>query len=182
LFGGKVVGASSLAFMTTPPALSPATDYAAGLMLDQLGTHRFIWHNGAVPGGFESALYVFPDDHLVIALLTNTAHGEPGTLDLTARALADLMLAPEPRDLPIDRARRDALVGTYQVGPATLVVRADGDGLAMKAPAGEGRLLYQGGDRFVLAWDHAFEARFAGDTLEIWQLGAKLGTATRAAP
>ena len=182
LFGGKVVDASSFAFMTTPPTLSPEpSKYAAGLVADHLGTHRLIWHNGAVPGGFESALYVLPDDHLVVAVLTNTTRGQPGTSDQLALGLAGAMLSPVPRDLPVDAALSARIAGAYEAGGVVMTLRAEAGGVVMKAPAGEGRLLYQGDDRFVLPWNPSIEVRVVGDTLEIWQVDTKALTLPRAA-
>jgi D-alanyl-D-alanine carboxypeptidase len=80
LSGNELLSPASRAYRTTPPALagSARLHYAAGVLVDTFEGHRRVWHNGAVPGGFESRLTYFPDDEVVIALATNTIHGPPG--------------------------------------------------------------------------------------------------------
>jgi CubicO group peptidase (beta-lactamase class C family) len=74
LHGGKVVSPASLAFMTTPPVIPGArTQYGAGLIAATLHGKRMYLHTGMVTGGFESELVELPDDHVSVAILSNTA-------------------------------------------------------------------------------------------------------------
>jgi CubicO group peptidase (beta-lactamase class C family) len=159
LFGGKVVSARSLSFMTTAPTLGGGaeTSYGAGLVMDAPWKHRRIWHNGAVPSGFESELSFYPDDHLQIVLLTNTLHDPPSVVlggldsDLAEVALGIPASASTPVDLPLDDddAARDT--GVYATeGVSVRVYEKDG-GLRVTLPGGrDTALLNQGGDTFVL--------------------------------
>jgi CubicO group peptidase (beta-lactamase class C family) len=182
LFGGKVVDAASFAFMTTPPTLpgGAATDYAAGLVQTTLGTHRAIWHNGEVTGGFESMLFVLPDDHVTVVILTNTASTDAMMTAIIARVLASNAVAPIARDLPVDPGLPERLAGTYQEGGSTFTLRAADGGVVMSSDQREGRLLYQGDGTFVSPWDASIEIHVGNGEVEFWQLGAKLATATRA--
>ena len=61
------------AAMTTPGHLSDGTPtaYGFGLFVDTLGGHRRIWHSGGI-NGFSTSLDAYPDDGLIVAVLTNT--------------------------------------------------------------------------------------------------------------
>ena len=180
LFGGKVVLPSSFAFMSTPPTLpgGAKSEYGAGLVRQMFGAHASIWHNGEVTGGYESMLFVVPDEHLTVVYLTNTASPDARVGSLVAVTLASIATAPIPRDLPVDPALAARMAGTYSDGA---IVRADQGGVVMAVSGFEGRLLYQGDGRFVLPWDYSLELRVVGDAIELWQNGAKAATLTRAA-
>jgi CubicO group peptidase (beta-lactamase class C family) len=73
LFGGKVLSAGSLQAMTTPGRLADGrpTSYGLGVAVSQFRGHRKIAHPGGIVG-FSSFLAHYPDEKLVIAVLTNT--------------------------------------------------------------------------------------------------------------
>jgi CubicO group peptidase (beta-lactamase class C family) len=185
LFGGKVVSASSFAFMTTVPALTggAATTYGAGLVRTPLRSHQALWHNGEVTGGFESMLLTLPDDHVTIVYLSNTATTEARLGSIIAILVADIAVAPTPRDLPGDPALAARIAGTYHDGDReTYTLRAERDGLVMGMTGFEGRLLYQGDGHYVAAWDYSLGIRADGDVVEIWKNGEKAATLSRVTP
>ena len=73
LFGGKVLSAGSLQAMTTPGRLADGrpTSYGLGVAVSQFRGHRKIAHPGGIVG-FSSFLAHYPDEKLVVAVLTNT--------------------------------------------------------------------------------------------------------------
>lgn len=91
LFGGHVVGAESLALMSTPVKLpnGRSTDYGFGLSIVTALGHRMVSHNGGVPGGFAAQNFVFPDDGIAIVTLANTMDFN---VALPATKIADVFL------------------------------------------------------------------------------------------
>ena len=73
LFGGEVLSAESLKLMTTPGRLNDGkpTSYGLGVAVTNFRGHRKIAHPGGIVG-FSSFLSYYPDERLVIAVLTNT--------------------------------------------------------------------------------------------------------------
>ena len=162
LFGGAIVSKASLAVMSeSGTASGRPTKYGAGLIPDSVARHRRIWHNGAVPGGFESELAWYPDDHLQIVLLANTVADPPtivlGKLD---RALARAALHVVPVDQPLREDERARYHGQYAFSGITIDVYSDGDHLTVKTPTFTDKLLYQGHDIFVLTHNPDAEYRF----------------------
>jgi len=76
LAGGHVTSAASYELMRTPqPATFPngaAHRYGYGLMVGELAGRTQVAHGGGI-NGFNAQLSHFPDDDLIIAVLTNTA-------------------------------------------------------------------------------------------------------------
>ena len=190
LFGGKVLSPSSLAIMTTNGHLADGSpiDYAAGVIADRVGSHRRIWHNGAVPNGYESELAWYPDDRLQIVLLTNTLSTPPAvTLGELESKLAHAVLHVEPpkaADKPLARGELEKLTGHFKLDPIVAAVTIDGDHLHVHIDGGvDDRLLAQGDGRFVLAGNHAVEYRFVdANTIVVSKDGQKLATLVRADP
>ena len=91
------------AAMTTPGRLADGapTGYGFGLFVDTLGGHRRIWHSGGI-NGFSASLDAYPDDSLIVVVLTNTeARNAARIASLVARASLGLPLggaAPAARD------------------------------------------------------------------------------------
>lgn len=73
LFGGKVLSAESLRLMSTPGRLNDGkpTSYGLGVALTQFRGHRKIAHPGGIVG-HSSFLAYYPEERIVIAVLTNT--------------------------------------------------------------------------------------------------------------
>jgi D-alanyl-D-alanine carboxypeptidase len=72
---GEVISRESYARMITPVTLSDGTvtDYGYGLGLSVHGGHRLVRHGGNTVG-FSSYLTRYPDDDLIVVLLTNSDH------------------------------------------------------------------------------------------------------------
>lgn len=73
LLSGRVVSPASVETMTTPGRLNSgeAFPYGLALGLAEFEGHRKIGHGGGIIG-FRTALSHYPDDELIIALITNT--------------------------------------------------------------------------------------------------------------
>jgi D-alanyl-D-alanine carboxypeptidase len=82
LIDGHMIAAASFAAMGTPSAAKHPLfvgPYAHALILDRIGSHRELWHNGAV-GGFHAMHALFPDDRIAIVVLTNQLNASPERL------------------------------------------------------------------------------------------------------
>jgi CubicO group peptidase (beta-lactamase class C family) len=148
--------------MTTPPRLAngSTSPYGFGLGVGTLGTHRQVAHSGGITG-FSSALYTWPDDSLIVVVLTNTEDANASRLaQRIARLVFDI---PEPavRDLPLTAAERAPYEGAYQLRTLRLRVFSRGDSLFAQAEGQSAfRLLAQGGHDFVAAFDPDTHATF----------------------
>ena len=72
-FGGRLLDATTVRAMTTPPALAGDTksNYAMGWLRDELDGHPMIWHNGAVIGAHGGNAY-FPEQRISVVVLGNS--------------------------------------------------------------------------------------------------------------
>jgi CubicO group peptidase (beta-lactamase class C family) len=106
LYGGKLLKPASLQAMLTPGKLKdgtstrPAmvelfkkagqedkgegTEYGYGVMLANKQGHKKVHHGGGI-NGFNAYLAEFPDDHMTIALLTNTIGKDVGATNVAER-------------------------------------------------------------------------------------------------
>jgi CubicO group peptidase (beta-lactamase class C family) len=123
LDGGRVVTEASLKQMRTPTKLSDGTpiDYGLGTRIGSLQGHRVFGHTGG--GGFNAIVEDFPDDHVTIAVLTNT-----GSAFSIAAAVARAVLGlakPVLRDAAVSKHDARALTGTFDSdeGPVEAFVR-----------------------------------------------------------
>jgi D-alanyl-D-alanine carboxypeptidase len=152
LADGHVVGRTGWEAMTTAIALpdDQPMNYGYGLGLGDLSGHRFVWHNGSIDG-FHAQLVIYPDDALIVAVLANTSGGLPERIE---RAIARRVLEIADAvvlDLPIPRAVRNRVVGTYGIDGVEVRVQPEGEGLLILLPdQPPSRLLYQGEGRFVI--------------------------------
>jgi len=112
LFAGKVVSAASLTKMTTPFM----RNYAFGLMVEQRGGHKIIWHNGGIDG-FSTELHYWPDQRITVVVLANEESS--ARTDIAAK-LDDLAqgrtvsLPSERKEISLPRNLLRQYVGTYQ--------------------------------------------------------------------
>ncbi|MGI9625594.1 MAG: serine hydrolase domain-containing protein [Longimicrobiales bacterium] len=148
LDSNALISAASRERMLTEATLNDgsSTGYAYGLSLGELSGHRTVSHGGGI-NGFNTMLATYPDDGLVVTVLTNTNGAGPGALEAQIARLALGLPLEVTMDLPTDGLDLGALAGTYrfeQAGiSADMEVREDqlwmvADGL------GEVRLKYQG--------------------------------------
>jgi hypothetical protein len=108
-----VISPKSLALMRSPTVLTDGTgiDYGLGTRLGSLEGHRAFGHTGG-GGGFSSILVEFPDDHVILAVLTNT---EGPAIAIGRELAAAVLQLPGKRllDLPVPAAEEAALTGTF---------------------------------------------------------------------
>jgi len=170
--------------MTTPPRLADGTisPYGFGLGVGTLGTHRQVAHSGGI-NGFSSALYTWPDDSLIVVVLTNSEDANASRLaQRIARIVFDI---PEPtvRDLPLTAAERAPYQGTYQLRTLRLRIFSRGDSLFGQAEGQSAfRLLAQGGNAFVAAFDADTHADFVVEGARARALDWTQGGVTTRAP
>ena len=97
LVSGKIVGDKSLQVMLTPmtTADGASTDYGMGLGVttDSAGRRRAV-HSGSAIGG-RAALYMLPDDSIVVVVLSNV---EGERLTSAAGSIAGKFVRSEPQD------------------------------------------------------------------------------------
>ena len=78
-----------------PAHAGAGLDLRRRLVIDRVGAHPRIWHNGGVPGGYASHVSWYPDDKLTIVLLANT-DDNPVIDDLDATLARAVLGMPQP--------------------------------------------------------------------------------------
>jgi CubicO group peptidase (beta-lactamase class C family) len=99
LMDGRVIRRPSFVEMATPsraPHELGLGAYAHALVVDAIGAHRELWHNGEI-GGFHAMHALFPDDRIAIVVLTNQNAAAPEIL------IGPLLAAVVPVS-PLDQA------------------------------------------------------------------------------
>lgn len=116
LFSDKVVSAASRAAMTT----DQGDKYGFGLLIDDLGGHKNIWHNGGI-NGFSTHMVDFQDDGLTVIALANLESARSTRLATEiARIWLGLPAPPPPATLApvtVAPAVLDRYVGVYELMP-----------------------------------------------------------------
>jgi CubicO group peptidase (beta-lactamase class C family) len=82
LIDGRAIRPASFADMAMPSLARHSVftgAYAQALILDRIGSHRELWHNGAI-GGFHAMHALFPDDRVAIVVLTDQFESRPESL------------------------------------------------------------------------------------------------------
>ena len=142
--------------MMTPATLNDgsATNYGLGWAVTTIRGHRVEQHTGITGTEF----FRFPDDGLTVIVLTNLGYRVGGdTVNAwgIARTVAELFIEslarPEPKDLPLNAEGQRRYVGVYRYedGATNEIQLRDGK-LYLGGRLTDGRLLYEGGDVFVL--------------------------------
>jgi D-alanyl-D-alanine carboxypeptidase len=149
-----LIGADSRALMLTEATLNDGsgTGYGYGLGISEFEGHRKVSHGGGI-NGFSTQLATYPDDGLVIAVLTNTGNSGPGALEGQIARLALGLPLAVTLDLALDGVDVSRYVGTYSFEDAgvQVVIQAREGALWMSIEGqGEIRLRYQGGDEFIV--------------------------------
>jgi CubicO group peptidase (beta-lactamase class C family) len=119
LTSGRVMSKDSYALLITPFQLKDgkASPYALNWWIDDLGGHRRFWHSGHGQS-FTALLAFFPDDHLTIAVLSNSnAIEAPEVARDLARAALNIDV-PAPTEVAVPAEAMRSLAGTYSLGPA----------------------------------------------------------------
>ncbi len=114
LENGRVISPAGVAQMRTPSRLNDGTtiDYGLGTRMGTLEGHRVVGHTGS-GGGYKAILESFPDDGVMIAVLSNT---ETASVASVAGALARAALGLEPHepvDSPVPPDEALAIAGTF---------------------------------------------------------------------
>jgi CubicO group peptidase (beta-lactamase class C family) len=102
--------------------------------------HKYLEQDGREPG-FVSHVSLFPDDQLMVIVLSNL---EDAGVNVLAEDLAAIALGENP-EMPARRstsaapvARPEQFVGTYEVNPKLLLdIRAEGDALYLRGTGGD---------------------------------------------
>lgn len=157
-YDGKVGGMALQALMHTKGKLASGRelDYAGGLTIGKYRGVDFVEHSGG-DAGFRSNVVRFPRERLSVVILSNAGDMRPTRI---ARAVADLYLGadaeplpvasarPEPKEIKIDPARLDALVGDYALNPSFVISFTKENGQLMTQATGQPKLpLFASGER-----------------------------------
>ena len=103
---------SSYAAMEAPTTLKNGkiSNYGLGLTTGSLDGHRMVSHGGEV-GGFVAANYIFPDDSIAVAVLTNQEASPAAAIIGTAIIKLVLPGATPAADVAAQNWARDVLTG-----------------------------------------------------------------------
>jgi CubicO group peptidase (beta-lactamase class C family) len=130
LFGARLVSAASLQKMTTPFK----NDYACGLIVNTAGSRKGFAHGGGIEG-FNTELAYYPDDKLTVVVLANVNGQAPGEIAAKLAGIAHgeaVKLPAERKEITVAPKTLAGYVGTYQLGPANMLITLDGNQLSEK--------------------------------------------------
>ena len=131
LFGGKLLQPASLEKMTKPFK----DNYAFGLAVETAGGRKIISHGGGIEG-FNTELEYFPEDKLVVVVLSNVNGTAPGTIAKKLAGLAHgetVKLSSEHKEITLDAQALQRYVGTYQLAPGVnMLITREGNQLSEK--------------------------------------------------
>ena len=152
LASGRVISPAAYRQMTTPsPAILPDGERLTsgfGTGVGENEGHRVLYHAGGI-FGFDAMEAWYPQDDLIIVVLSNTDGELAGEIE---NAVARLALAiPAPVDRPLPAGLGAACLGAYRIGESRIQVR-DRDGrLSIEMPGEKPQpLLYREGEEFSL--------------------------------
>jgi D-alanyl-D-alanine carboxypeptidase len=156
LHGGKVVSAASYTAMTTPIGAAEQGQYASGLAIEQLGTHRVVSHGGGINGFLTANMFV-PDAQLSVTVLTNGDFTNPDRIaHQLARAALGVPLDVPPKGVTL----APELLASY-AGKFDLVLDAPHlFTVYVKNGALEGMLDTQSPEKLIPLGEHTFGAGF----------------------
>lgn len=156
LESGKVVSSESYKQMCTPFELADgeSTGYGFGLGIKESDGRREVEHGGGI-FGFNSDLASFPDEGLIVAVISNSESiASPrilGSITRAAFGVAETAAA----DLPVPEAEGSRFVGTYTLSPSIefQVRYANGKVTVQASDEPELAVLYQGKGEFRASFD-----------------------------
>jgi CubicO group peptidase (beta-lactamase class C family) len=170
-YDGRVGGMDVVRQMQATGVLNDGKpiDYASGLLVYTYRGLRLVEHSGAA-GGYSNQLWRFPDQHLSVMVFANTS--DIDTFQ-TVRRIADMMLDRVPgvapaapaapaktfKEIPLDPARLDALVGFYATSPQSGITFTKENGRLMALGMGFPKMPafpYSGRDFFARVTDSRF--------------------------
>ena len=167
LGAGDVVAPDSLEAMTTRRRLPGGEEigYGLGLQVGEMAGHRKISHGGGI-NGFLSQLSWYPDDELVVAVLSNSTSAEPAALE--ARIARAVLGVPEAEHaaVALEPEELARYAGVYDFGrnPVPVMVK---DGVLVIA-----------GNETVAIGEHRFVGTRDREQIAIFKVDAETGRAT----
>jgi CubicO group peptidase (beta-lactamase class C family) len=168
LAGGRVLSKDSYALLTTPQKLANGNTppYALNWWVDDFHGHRRFWHSGH-GAGFNAMLACFPDDHVTIAVLSNSTAIEAPEVarDLALAALN--ISVPAPAEKPMSDEALRPFTGTYVLGdgpgaPRVVISIKDAHLVGDDGVHPPVRLLCTGPMTFVFDTDPTVRSTFSG--------------------
>ncbi len=167
LGAGDVVAPDSLKAMTTRRRLPGGEEigYGLGLQVGEMAGHRKISHGGGI-NGFLSQLSWYPDDELVVAVLSNSTSAEPAALE--ARIARAVLGVPEAEHaaVALEPEELARYAGVYDFGrnPVPVMVK---DGVLVIA-----------GNETVAIGEHRFVGTRDREQIAIFEVDVETGRAT----
>ena len=148
-YDGKVGGKVLLAQMQTKGKLTNGKeiDYAGGVVMGRYRGADIVEHGGA-DAGFRSAIVRFPKEHLSVVVLSNAGDLNAGRLSRqvadaylgdSLEAAAPVAAAKEWKEITLDPARLDALVGDYALSPSFVLSFTKEGGKLMTQATGQSK-------------------------------------------
>lgn len=181
LEAGALVSSKSYEEMYRPTKIANGTSrpYGYGWRVARLAGHNTIGHGGGI-NGFSTMISRYPDDHLAVIVLSNTAGANPGAVaDRIARLILGIEEKPgtkESDDEPgenkpaadkplvdelLDAALIEQLTGKYRLMDVEVEVSSKGGQLFARLKGRTpDRLKYQGERDFVHAGDDELRITF----------------------
>jgi D-alanyl-D-alanine carboxypeptidase len=194
LANGGVVSADAYRLMISSDTLPNGNPigYGFGLATGQLGTHRYITHNGGI-NGFTSTGFHFPDDSTEVVILVNSESGPDQLVMNINRALFDMPVIASPKPpvaVPLADSARDRVPGIYDLkglNGATLTIHVtieNGRLMAEGEKWGPGKfmLVHVGNLSFGTLVNPAMRLTFVSDGAIVTKLQLTLGDVTVEGP
>ena len=170
-YDGRVGGMDVVRQMQATGVLNDGKpiEYASGLFAVTYRGLRLVQHSGMIRG-YGNQLWRFPDQHLSVMVFANTSDIDT---DLIVRRIADMVLDRVPgaepaapaapaqtfKEIPLDPARLDALVGFYATSPQSGITFTKENGRLMALGMGFPKMPafpYSERDFFARATDSRF--------------------------
>ena len=139
LSSGKLIRQASLDRMFTPAKLTSGinTHYAYGWNTFEYGGHKVIEHGGGI-FGFLTHVTRVPDEHLYVAVLSNSTSTNPEELGLRIAAKATGAAFEDRPSVALDAKALDEYVGVYRFDESTTrTITREGDKLFSQRSGGE---------------------------------------------
>jgi CubicO group peptidase (beta-lactamase class C family) len=137
---GQILTAGSRKAMATPAK----EDYGYGWMIGEQYGHHMLLHNGGF-SGFRAVLQQFPDDSLVVVVLSNVEGTNTGVvaqylsaiglgMSYSLNDLPPVVDAPEPTPVTVRASVLAHYTGRYEAPMGLITVLARGDSLFTQSP------------------------------------------------